>query len=141
MRCITLDVKVMNHPLTSLTEQEIFNEAYYGMHRQLEPEYIDEVYRSDEPYDLDEAYYLDTKPDAVLNIVCQGHEAPSEWRSPEVDQFWKTIGVNPDTVSPERKTFLALLRLTDNEDTEDDPMEPLRQFARSQGLQIPSDLD
>jgi hypothetical protein len=134
-------MKTTDHPLISMTEQELFNKAYYGRYLQLEPEYIDEVYRSDDPYDLGDAYYLDTKPDAVLNIVCWGHKTPSEWLTPEVDQFWKTIGVDPATVSPERKTFLTLLRLTDHADAEEDPMEPLNQFAREHGLQIPSDLD
>jgi hypothetical protein len=124
----------MKHPLISLTEQEIFDAAYYGMYRQLDPEYIDEVYRSDEPYDLDEACCLDTKPDAVLNIVCQGHKTPSEWLTPEGDQFWNTLEIDPETVRPERNTFLALLRATDNEE---DRMDSLRRFARSQGLQAP----
>jgi hypothetical protein len=130
----------MNHPLTSLTEQEIFDEAYYGRYRELQEEYVDEVYRGDYSYYLDEAC-LDDSPEPLLDVVCQGHKTPSEWLSPEEDQFWKTIGVDPETVSPERKTFLALLRLADNEDAEEDPMESLIQFAHAQGLQVPSDLD
>jgi hypothetical protein len=130
----------MKHPLISLTEQEIFNEAYYGVYHQSQEEYVDEAYRSDHAHYIDEAY-LDNSPDSVLTLVCQEYESPSEWLSPDEDNFWKTIGVDPETVSPERKAFLALLRLTDHADTEESPMEPLNQFAREHGLQVPSDLD
>jgi hypothetical protein len=129
-----------DHPLISLTEQEIFNEAYYCIYRQNQEEYVDDAYRSDAVYYVDEAY-LDDSPDSVLTLICQEDESPSEWLSPECDTFWKTIGINPETVSPERKTFLALLWLVDHADTEEDPMEPLRKFAQAQGLAVPSDLD
>jgi hypothetical protein len=130
----------MNHPLISLTDQEIFNEAYYGRYRELQEEYVDEVYRGDYSYYLDEVS-LDDRPAPLLDAVCDEHKTPSEWLSPDEDKFWETIGVDPETVSPERKAFLVLLRLTDHADTEQDPMEPLRQFAHDQGLTVPSDLD
>jgi hypothetical protein len=130
----------MKHPLTSLAEQEIFDIAYYGRDNQLQGDYIDDAYRSDVEYYLDEAY-LDDRPDGVLTLVSRGHKTPSEWLSPEVDAFWKILNIDPETVSPERKNFLALLRLTDTVDTEDDPLEPLRQFAQDRGLTVPSDLD
>jgi hypothetical protein len=144
MRFITqgdTKVKTTDHPLISMTEQELFNKAYYGVYLQNEPEYIDDAYRSDDSdYCLDEAY-LDNSPDNAITVICWGHKTPSEWLSPEVDNFWNTIGIDPETVSPERKTFLTLLRLTDHADREDGPMEPLNQFAREHGLQVPSDLD
>jgi hypothetical protein len=133
-------MKTTDHPLISLTEQEIFNKAYYGIQRQNESEYVDEAYYSDDSYYLDEAY-LENRPDCVLNIVCLGYRAPSEWLTPEVDTFWKLLDIDPSTVDPERKTFLALLRLTDHADIEDDLMDPLRQFAHKRGLTVPPDLD
>jgi hypothetical protein len=133
-------MKLIKHPLISLTEQEIFNTAYYGRHRQLQEEYIDDAYRSDVEYYLDEAY-LDDSPECVLNIVSQGYTTPSEWLSPDVDGFWKTLNIDPETVDTERKNFLTLLRLIDHADAEDDPLESLRQFAKDRGLTVPSDLD
>jgi hypothetical protein len=130
----------MTHPLIKLTDQEIFNEAYYGRYRENQEEYVDEVYRGDYTYYIDEAC-LDGSPEPLLDAVCDGHETPSEWLSPECDDFWKTIGVDPETVSPERKKFLTLLSLTDHADREEDPMEVLRKFAHEHGLQVPSDLD
>jgi hypothetical protein len=130
----------MPHPLIDLTDQEIFNEAYYGRYRENQEEYVDEVYRGDYPYYIEETY-LDDRPECVLNLVCGSNTAPSEWLSPEVDRFWEMIKVDPATVSTERKKFLTLLRLTDNEDLEDDPLEPLNKFAKEHGLQVPSDLD
>jgi hypothetical protein len=130
----------MKHPLISLTEQEIFNEAYYGVYHQSQEEYVDEAYRSDHVYYIDEAY-LDNSPDSVLTLVCQEDESPSDWLSPDEDRFWKALDIDPETVSPERKAFLALLWLVDHADTEEDPMEPLRQFSYAQGLTVPSDLD
>jgi hypothetical protein len=130
----------MTHPLIDLTDQEIFNEAYYGRYRENQEEYVDEVYRGDYTYYIDEAY-LDDRPECVLNLVCGRHETPSEWLSPEVDNFWKVLDIDPRTVSPERKKFLTLLLLTDNADIEDDPLEPLNKFAEEHGLQVPSDLD
>jgi hypothetical protein len=134
-------MKTTDHPLISMTEQEIFNKAYYGRYLQNETEYIDDAYLSDDSdYYLDEAY-LDDSPDCALTVVCWGHTTPSEWLSPDEDNFWKTIGIAPETVSPERKKFLVLLRLTDHADTEEDPMKPLNQFASDHGLTVPSDLD
>jgi hypothetical protein len=129
-----------DHPLISLTEQEILNEAYYGIYRQLQEEYVDDAYRSDIEYYLDEAY-LDNSPDPVLHIVSVGYKIPSEGLHPEEDNFWTLLNIDPAQVGDVRKHFLALLRLTDTVDTEDDPLEPLRQFAQDRGLTVPSDLD
>jgi hypothetical protein len=133
-------MKMTDHPLISMTEQEIFNEAYYGTYHQNQEQYVDEAYRSDHVYYIDEAYLINNQED-VLTLICQGHESPCDWLSPDEDKFWKDLDIDPGTVSPERKAFLALLRLTDHADTEEGPMEPLKQFAHEHGLQIPSDLD
>jgi hypothetical protein len=129
-------MKTTNHPLIALSEQEIFDEAYCGRYRSLEEPCVDEVYRGEYPYYLDEVY-LDDRPECVLDLVCGRHETPSEWLSPEVDNFWKVLDIDPETVNPERKKFLALLRLTDNADKEDDPLEVLSQFALDHGLRVP----
>jgi hypothetical protein len=134
-------ISMTEHPLVSLTDQEIFNEAYYGRYRENQEPYVEYGYYYYEGvYYLDEVY-RDSSPEPILDAVCRGHEAPSAWLSPEVDRFWEMIKIDPETVSPERKKFLTMLRLTDTEDTEDDPLEPLNQFAQDLGLQIPSDLD